>query len=331
MVVPRSSRITGAFAAPTVLTGGGCTRGSDAAYQFALLGDNPYPPEDVPKFEALITDVNARTDLQWVLHVGDISGRQPCSDDLYQARFSLYQRFEAPFVYTPGDNDWFDCVGESQGGYDEYERLRALRSVFFANPTQTTGGRVLPVESQASHPDYAEFVENVMWTRGPVVYSTVHLISLTRPPTNPEAADRRTDAALNWIETAFSTAREQGSSGVFIAMQADPWLVSGLPVLIRQLCEVCTSPRPGLERLYGALLNHSTQFDGQVVLAVGDTHIFRVDKPLYRDDGTLVENFTRVETFGNPSVHWVRVEVDPNDRQLFTFHQELVPANTTSR
>jgi hypothetical protein len=60
---------------------------------------------------------------------------------------------------------------------------------------------------------------------------------------------------------------------------------------------------------------------------VGDTHIFRVDKPLYRDDRTLVENFTRVETFGNPNVHWVRVSVDPRDSQVFTFHQELVPDN----
>tara|TARA_R110002096_G_scaffold358509_1_gene551581 strand:- start:336 stop:539 length:204 start_codon:yes stop_codon:yes gene_type:complete len=64
-----------------------------------------------------------------------------------------------------------------------------------------------------------------------------------------------------------------------------------------------------------------------VVLAVGDTHIFRVDKPLYRADGTLVENFTRVETFGHPNVHWVRVRVDPSERSLFTFRQELVPEN----
>jgi hypothetical protein len=60
---------------------------------------------------------------------------------------------------------------------------------------------------------------------------------------------------------------------------------------------------------------------------VGDTHIFRVDKPLYRDDRTLVENFTRVETFGNANVHWVRVSVDPRDSQVFTFHEELVPDN----
>lgn len=53
-----------------------------------------------------------------------------------------------------------------------------------------------------------------------------------------------------------------------------------------------------------------------------------VDKPLY-DQGTgqLVENFTRVETFGNPQVHWVRVVVDPDDPAVFSFHQQIVAAN----
>ena len=69
--------------------------------------------EDVPRFEALIEDVN-------------ISGREPCTDELYRGRFELYQRFDPPFVYTPGDNDWFDCVRESQGGYDEYERMEKV-------------------------------------------------------------------------------------------------------------------------------------------------------------------------------------------------------------
>ena len=120
---------------------------------------------------------------------------------------------------------------------------------------------------------------------------------------------------------------EQGSDAVFIATQVDPWVVWGLPRIVRQLCERCLDRRSGLEPLYSALIQHTSAFTGPVVLAVGDTHIFRVDKPLYRDDGTLVENFTRVETFGNPYVHWVRVTVDPSEGGVFTFHQELVPDN----
>jgi len=192
----------------------------------------------------------------------------------------------------------------------------------------------MPVRSQGAEPDYADFVENVMWTHGDVVYSTVHLVGLTRPPTDLVVAEHRMDAAVAWIRTAFEVARENNNAAVFIATQADPWIVWGLPPLVRQACETCLDPRAGLEPLYSVLLEQSTAFGGAVVLAVGDTHIFRVDKPLYRDDGSLVENFTRVEAFGHPLVHWVRVTVDPRERQVFTFHQELVPTNlvvTSSR
>jgi dienelactone hydrolase len=77
----------------------------------------------------------------------------------------------------------------------------------------------------------------------------------------------------------------------------------------------------GVENVF----EESLAFRRPVVLAVGDTHIFRVDKPLYQEEGSLVENFTRVETFGDPNVHWVRVTVDPREPEVFSFHQKLVP------
>ena len=69
-------------------------------------------------------------------------------------------------------------------------------------------------------------------------------------------------------------------------------------------------------------------FGRPVVLAVGDTHTYRVDKPL-RWPGTsvLISNFTRVEAFGNPHNHWVRVRVDPATREVFSFQQEIIPEN----
>jgi len=303
-----------------------CGRTDDAAYEFALFGDNPYRPENVPRVEALVEDVNRRGDLEWVIHVGDTKGGgQPCTDEFLRGRFELYQRFSIPFVFTPGDNDWFDCVRPGAGARDEYERLGFIRSLYFPDPGSTTGGRPMATRSQSAGSDYSEFVENVLWTHGGVVYATIHLLGLGREPTDPEVATRRMNAALTWIRTAFSEARESGSVGVFLATQVDPWIVWGLPSLVRQRCAACLEPRPGLEELYPLLVEESDSFPGQVVLAVGDTHIFRVDKPLYRTDATLVENFTRVETFGDPDVHWVRVRVDPRERSVFSFYQELVP------
>jgi hypothetical protein len=56
----------------------------------------------------------------------------------------------------------------------------------------------------------------------------------------------------------------------------------------------------------------------------GDTHYFRVDKPLL-DRTSLLTNFTRLETFGSPHIHWVKVTVDPRSRNVFTFEPMIVP------
>jgi hypothetical protein len=67
----------------------------------------------------------------------------------------------------------------------------------------------------------------------------------------------------------------------------------------------------------------------------GDTHYFRVDKPLLDSNGMRLENFTRVETFGDNAanglndVHWVKALVDPKSRDVFAFQAQIVPANRT--
>ena len=101
--------------------------------QFALIGDNPYQDYNFPKYERLIDDINSRT-LQWVLHVGDMkAGGATCSDENLKAIKRINQRFEAPFIVTPGDNDWFDCARQSAGAFDRRERLDMLREIFFSN------------------------------------------------------------------------------------------------------------------------------------------------------------------------------------------------------
>jgi len=322
-----------------LILGSGCRESGDtaadpdaslnASFEFALLGDNPYPPENVPKFEALIDEINLDTELEWVLHVGDILAPRlvTCSDEMLTARFDLYQQFQAPFVFTPGDNDWFDCGQEAAGGFDEYERLDFLRELFFPEPGLTSGGRAMEVQSQSDDAGFEEFVENTMWVKNDVVFSTVHLVAMTRPPKDPTRARRRMDAALDWITKTFQLATELNSPGVFIATQADPWIVSGLPLLIERTCPDCLQPRAGLGT-YAVLEEKTVAFVRPVVLAVGDTHVFRVDKPLYSSEtGMLIENFTRVEPFGHPYVHWVRVRVDPMDDEVFAFEQEIVRAN----
>ncbi len=282
------------------------------SFEFAVMGDAPYRPENVTRVEQLIQDVNADGSLQWVIHLGDIKGGSaPCDDAVLQGRLDLFNQFEIPFLYTPGDNDWYDCVRERAGSWNRDERLTFIRSLFFARPTSSSAGMAMNVQTQSTDSAYAEFVENQMWKYGNVTFATVHLLRVK--PQNMDSTDaaHRLAAGTAWIKNAFQRAKEEGQAGVFLATQVDPWPWNSL------------GPVDGIESLYDLLAQESAQFDGQVVLAVGDTHIYRVDKPLY-SEGSLVHNFTRMEVFGDPVVGWVRVRVDPQSDQLFSFSQQLI-------
>ena len=65
-----------------------------------------------------------------------------------------------------------------------------------------------------------------------------------------------------------------------------------------------------------------------VALVHGDSHYFRIDKPLIGTrSGRRVENFTRVETFGENDNHWLHVAVEPQSPNVFVFDQRIVEAN----
>ena len=68
-------------------------------------------------------------------------------------------------------------------------------------------------------------------------------------------------------------------------------------------------------------------FAGQVALVHGDSHYFKIDKPINLPSGGVLANFTRVETFGARQTHWVSATIDPQDPNLFEFQPRLVPAN----
>jgi hypothetical protein len=73
-----------------------------------------------------------------------------------------------------------------------------------------------------------------------------------------------------------------------------------------------------------------------VVAVHGDSHYFRIDKPLLDSGGRRVQNFTRVETSGDHQenndndVQWLRVDVDPSTRGVFSFQPQNIAANAAS-
>ena len=76
-----------------------------------------------------------------------------------------------------------------------------------------------------------------------------------------------------------------------------------------------------------ALRAETLAFHGEVALVHGDSHYFKIDKPLNGPSGGVLANFTRVETFGARNTHWVQATIDPNGPNLFVFEPRIVSAN----
>ncbi len=92
----------------------------------------------------------------------------------------------------------------------------------------------------------------------------------------------------------------------------------------------------GFATYLSTLRDEVIAFRRPVAYVHGDSHYFRVDQPFLDTQGQRLENFTRVETFGdnqangNNDVRWIEVTVDPKSRDVFSFQPVTVPANRTA-
>lgn len=310
---------------------------------FALLGDVPYGASEEPKFDRVIAAINASPAVRFVVHTGDVKqGSERCDDAVFAKRFAQYQRIESAFVLTPGDNDWTDCHRTNNGNYLPTERLGRFRQLFYPQPGMTTGQRPFAVATQAAQPAFREYVENVMWRFAGTTMATVHVVGSNNnldPWNQIDASDSyttpradrvaefaaRESAALAWIDTVFDAAEAEHSAGVMIAMQANPAFELAASAQQRQ----------GFNKVIERLGSRAQAFGKPVLLAHGDSHYFRLDKPLARPlaagGSAMLENFTRVENFGSPSVHWVEISVDPRDPGVFQVIPRIVPGNVFAR
>ena len=137
--------------------------------------------------------------------------------------------------------------------------------------------------------------------------------------TNVEYLER--DAAnVRWMQQAFAAAKASKARGLVLVFQADPGF--DLPET-EDLDESQAPGFSGYRNFINSVVAETEQFPGQVLLVHGDTHFFKVDKPLYSPT-KLLANLTRLQTFGSPQIHWVRVTVDAKNADVFTIQPVIV-------
>jgi len=292
----------------------------DKSFSIVAFGDMPYVlPADYARFENLIKTVNEEHQA-FNVHVGDIkSSSTKCTEEYYQKIYNYFQQFNKPLIYTPGDNEWTDCSKPAAGGYDPEERLDVIRNFFFKDKS-SFGKEKITTELQSQIPAYSKFVENRRWNFNGVTFGTVHLVGsnnyfLPDSKNNNREFFERDKANVAWLNEIFDQAKKSNSAGIFIFTQADMFTE-------KKTASGC------FDRFLRELKKLTIDFKKPVVLVNGDSHKYIVDKPL--NDGAnakVLENFTRIQVFGEEDIHAVKININPSASSLFQVEQLIVPGN----
>ncbi len=297
--------LAGAIALAAAGVGDGWAAEPLKRFRFVAMGDMPYSPAAHKRFQELIAAIN-ETKPAFSIHIGDLKGGgTPCGTEIDRAR-RYFDLFEYPLVYSPGDTDWTDCHRRAAGGFDTRERLAYLRERFFPGP-ESLGMNAMPLVRQSDTSEFNAMVENARWEWGGIVFATVHLVGRD----NNIGRDRqefraRDEANVAWIDAAFARAIESDSHGLVLAYHADMFgLFTG---------------KAGFVQVLAAIASGAEAFARPVLLIHGDSHVYRVDKPLRAaDTGNTLENVTRLQVFGAEDVRAVQITLDPENPALFGF------------
>ena len=324
---------------------------SNSVYAIGLWGDLPYSAEqETVGLPNLIRDMNAQR-LAFTVHDGDLKqgSGSPCDNALYERALGWFNSLEAPAMFTPGDNDWTDCDRPANGGFNSLNRLDQERKVFFSGEYahRSMGQRRLRQQVQTEPLCMGEggsavpCVENRRWHVGRVTYVTLNVQgscnNLCDTAPDPAEFAARNAANIAWLKESFADAKARGAVAVMIIAQANPgWDQSDptrAPLRDPKTLAEANAALDGFKDYLLALRAEVIAFRKPVAYVHGASHSFRVDKPFLDAQGRRLENFTRVETFGNNpgngtnDVQWVKVNVDPRSRDVFSFQPQIVPGN----
>jgi hypothetical protein len=290
-----------------------------------------------------------------------------CGDALYVQALRYFNSLREPAFFTTGDNDWTDCDRASNGSYYALERLQHERQVLFSGPyaDSSMGQKQMKVEVESTPlclgstsstnpgPTFqTPCVENRRWEVHDVMYATFNVqgtcnnLCSSGSKTDPSTGDANGDPAewaarnaadIAWLDGTFAEATAHGDAAVMLISQADPGFDTtggqGEPKRNPATLAETDGNTDGFQSWLLAVRRDTIAFGKPVAYVHGDSHYFRIDKPLHDANGLRVENFTRVETFGDnqgngtQDVNWLKVLVDPQSRDVFAFQPQIVPAN----
>jgi len=307
---------------------------------YAIIGDTPYGTPQVENFPTDVAEINADPDVSLVMHLGDIkNGSSACSTNYFEQVRADFDRFEDPFVYTPGDNEWTDCHRANNGAYwpagpvlngdSRPARLDEVHRIFFDRPGWTLGKNPRQVETQGG-----DYVENVAWTQSRTEFGTLDVPGsnndwapwFEQPRTSSQIAEveGRTVSDLDWLDHLFDRAREDNAKAVVVGIQADMW---------DQAIVSNPDSYDHFTPIVQELAKQTADFGGPVLLLNGDSHQFIDDRPLADPSRPQnlsiygleeeVPNLQRITVNGSttPCHEWLKLTVSPSASHPFAYQR----------
>ncbi len=289
---------------------------ADKPFTFVALGDMPYgkPAKVYAPFKTLIGQVNTLKPA-FTIHIGDTkSGSTPCSDKMLLDQLNFMNTFDAPLVYTPGDNEWTDCHRKKAGRFDPIERLAFLRKHYFSHGPRSLGKVRMKLERQSDLiKEYAAYPENARFVKEGVHFVVAHVVGSNN---NFEVRDRRAiaeffardKANVAWLNAGFDKATAANAKALVLAIHADMFN----PGFFRAKKEAF-SGASGFKRFGDALIKAAAAFKKPVLLIYGDSHKYQITRPLSKK----ASNVRALQVFGAKQMHAVKVMVDTNKQEVF--------------
>lgn len=296
-------------------------------FSFVVVGDTTYsPPGDYPLYEKLIAAINGASPA-FTIHVGDTKGRGDCGRAFQESQRPFFDHYEAPVVYTPGNNEWAECWKANRGSADPVKILDVMREVFWAKPESMGKARMPLVRQADADPAFPEFVENARWRHGGVTFATLNLAGThnnqeLRVESSWKEFIRREQANVAWVKATFAAARAAGDRAIVLAFHPNPF------------DEEVRYENGPFEPVVQAISDGADGFDGQVLIVQGHHHELTIDRPLAELDvnkpAVNHPNVTRLQTFGWPDMKAVRVSVDISKRWVFGFEPVYADESVSS-
>lgn len=342
--------ISGIAVAFTTLLGNNSAHADFAKGKFsiALIGDMPYDAKGQTQTPAVYTAIN-NSNVRFTLFDGDtMSGKGDKCEDAAYARIKgdFFDKFKNQIFYSVGDNEWVDCDRAVKGAYDPNNRLALVRSTFFKNNAGyiKLGQNSLAGANVTRDPNYPEMqmfsykgitviIPHVTGSANNSAVDSAKFKTYNDKTTDGDDAEYKARDAANvaWINKGFEKAKTDGSLGVIVVVQANmDW-----EGYARDTSAPNNEYTAAFANTKQALLTNSLKFSKPVLLQNGDDHWYQVDMPMNetsgklveKDKGSLVENFTRVQTFGSGFNHWVELVVNPSNPNLWEFVPHIITAN----